>query len=274
MSLLTSPKVICRRYQIKPLRRRGQNFLTNDSVIKKVLEAADLNKRDNVLEIGPGLGSLTKELAKKVKEVIAVEIDQQLVWILKNELKEFKNVKIIKEDIRKIKPLDYGLKNYKIVANLPFNITGLVFRQFLAGLIKPEIIVVILQKEVGERIVAQPPRMSKLSVMVQFYGQAKIVSNIKKDNFWPKPKVDSIILKIKTFTSPLFQDEAKFFQIVRAGFTSPRKYLLNNLEKSAMISKEKGRKIFEKINLDKKIRAQELSVEEWIKLVQKIRNLK
>ena len=161
-----------------------------------------------------------------------------------------------------------------MVSNLPFNITGLVFKQFLAGPIKPEIIVVILQKEVGERIIAQPPRMSKLSVMVQFYGQAKIVSNIKKDNFWPKPKVDSVILKIKSFPSLLFQDEAKFFEIVRAGFSSPRKYLLNNLEKSAMINKEEGKKIFKQINLDKKIRAQELSVEEWIRLVQEISNLK
>jgi len=272
VSLLTSPKVICQRYQIKPLRRRGQNFLVNDSVIKQILQAADLNKEDNVLEIGPGLGALTKELAEKAKEVVAVEIDRELVRVLKNELKDFKNVKIFQEDIRGIIPLDYGLRNYKIVANLPFNITGLVFKQFLTGLIKPEIIVVILQKEVGERIIAQPPQMSKLSVMVQFYGQPKIISNIKKDNFWPKPKVDAVILKIKLFPSLLFQDEAMFFQIVKAGFTSPRKYLLNNLEKSAMISKEKGKKIFEQINLNKKIRAQELSVEEWIKLVKKIRN--
>jgi len=272
MSSLTSPKAICQRYQIKPLRRRGQNFLTNDFVIKKVLEAADLNKKDNVLEIGPGLGALTKELAEKTKKVVAIEIDRQLVRVLINELKDFKNIKVVQEDIRKIKPLDYGLKNYKIVSNLPFNITGLVFKQFLAGLNKPEIIVVILQKEVGERIIAQPPRMSKLSVMIQFYGQAEIVSNIKKDNFWPKPNVDSVILKIKPFSSPLFKDEFMFFQIVRAGFSSPRKYLLNNLEKSAMISKEKGKKIFEQINLDKKIRAQALSVEEWISLVKKIGN--
>ncbi len=274
MSLLTSPKAICRRYQIKPLRRRGQNFLINGFIIKKILQSAELNKKDNVLEIGPGLGILTRELAKEVKGVIAVEIDRELVRVLKNELKDFKNIKIVQEDIRKIRPLDYGLKKYKIVANLPFNITGLVLKQFLTSSIKPEIIVVMLQKEVGERIIAQPPQMSKLSVMIQFYGQPKIISNIKKDNFWPKPKVDSVILKIKLFISPRFHDENLFFQIVRAGFSSPRKYLLNNLEKGAMISKEKGKKIFEQINLNKKIRAQELSVEEWIRLIQEISSKK
>ncbi len=274
MSLLTSPKVICHQYQIKPLRRRGQNFLINDFVIKKVLKAADLKKQDNVLEIGPGLGALTKELAKKAKEVVAIEIDQQLVMVLKNELKDYQNIKIVQKDIREIKLSDYGLKSYKIVANLPFNITGLVLKRFLSHSIKPETIVVILQKEVGQRIIAQPPRMSKLSVMTQFYGQVRIVSNIKKDNFWPKPKVDSVILKIKPFISSRFQDENLFFQTVRAGFSSPRKYLLNNLEKSAMISKERGKEFFKQINLDKKIRAQELSVEEWIKLIQKISSKK
>ena len=300
MSLLTSPKVICQRYQFKPLRRRGQNFLINDFIIKKVLQAADLNKKDNVLEIGPGLGALTRKLAEKAKEVVAVEIDQQLVRVLKNELKDYQNIKIVQKDIREIKLSDYGLKSYKIVANLPFNITGLVLKRFLSHSIKPETIVVILQKEVGERIIAQPPQMSKLSVMIQFYGQPKIISNIKKDNFWPKPRVDSVILRIKPFISPRFQDENLFFQIVRAGFSSPRKYLLNNLVKSAiipkgepnkkirfsclrslkefqaplMINKEKGKEFFKQINLDTKIRAQELSVEEWIRLIQEISSKK
>lgn len=271
MSLSTSPKAICQRYQIKPLRRRGQNFLVNEGIIKKILQAAELNKNDNVLEIGPGLGILTKELAKEVKEVVAIEIDRQLVRVLENELRDIKNVKVVQEDIRNIKLSDYGLEKYKIVANLPFNITGLVFKKFLTGLIKPEMIVVMLQKEAGERIIAYPPRMSKLSIMIQFYGQPKIISNIKKDNFWPKPKVDSVILKIKPFSSPVYQDEDMFFQIVRAGFLSPRKYLLNNLEKGAIMNKEKGKKVFEEISLDKKIRAQELSVEDWIKLVKKVK---
>jgi len=242
MSLLTSPKIICQRYQIKPLRRRGQNFLINDSVIKKILQTADLNKKDNVLEIGAGSGSLTKEISKKVKKVIAVEIDKKLIEVLKQELKDFKNIKVVQDDIRNIKLSDYGLKNYKLVANLPFNITGLILKQFLTDTVKPELIVLILQREVGERIISQPPRMSKLSVMVQFYGQAKIVSNIKKDNFWPKPNVDSVILKIKPFVSPLFKNEDIFFQIIRAGFSSPRKFLLNNLVKSAIIPKGESNK--------------------------------
>ena len=219
MSLLTSPKLLCQQYQIKPLRRRGQNFLINDFVIKKILKAADLKKKDNVLEIGPGLGILTKEISKKVKKVIAIEIDKKLIEVLKQELKGCKNIEIIQGSILDFKcfnvPMIQCSNGFKLVASLPFNITGLVFKQFLAGSIKPEIIVVILQKEVGERIIARPPRMSKLSVMVQFYGQPKIISNIKKDNFWPKPKVDSVILKIKPFISSRFQDENLFFQIAR-----------------------------------------------------------
>ena len=297
MSLLKNTKAICQQYQIRPLRRRGQNFLINNFVIKKILQIADLKKQDTILEIGSGLGVLTKELAKQVKKVIGVEIDQQLVKVLENELKDYQNIKIIQEDVRKIKPLDYKLKDYKVVANLPFNISGLVLKQLLTNPLKPKLIVLILQKEVGQRIVAQPPRMSRLSTMVQFYSQAEIVSQIKRTNFWPKPRVDSVILRIKPFVSPCFKDETKFFQIIRTGFSSPRKYLLNNLVKSAiipkgepnkkirfsclrslkefqaplMISKERGEKIFKQINLNKKVRAQELPVETWIKLVRKIR---
>ncbi len=292
MILLREVKALCREYNIKPLRRRGQNFLINNLVIKKVLEAADLKKQDVVLEIGAGLGTLTKEIARKVKKVIAVEIDKELVKALKNELKGYKNVEIVQEDIRNnrlIVKLLNCYPEYKVVANLPFNITGLVLRQFLAGENKPQSMVLILQKEAGERIVARPPKMSRLALTIQFYGQAKIIAQVKKDNFWPKPKVDSTILRIvpTNYPRPVLErtegesdtniNEDRFFQIIRAGFSSPRKYLLNNLAKSGIMGtvpewglspKETVRQVFKQIGLSPKVRAQELSVEEWIKLAE------
>ncbi|MBL7141517.1 ribosomal RNA small subunit methyltransferase A [Patescibacteria group bacterium] len=290
MSLLKEIKTLCRQYSVRPLRRRGQNFLINNLVIKKVLEPADLKKQDVVLEIGAGLGTLTKEIARKVKKVIAVEIDKELVKALKNELKSYKNVEIVQEDIRNdrlIVKLLNCYPEYKVVANLPFNITGLVLRRFLAGENKPQSMVLILQKEVGERIVARPPKMSRLALTVQFYSQAKIMAQVKKDNFWPKPKVDSTILRIvpTNYESGANINEDRFFQIIRAGFSSPRKYLLNNLAKSGIIKnmgtlehgnigtsiqKREIMKIFKQIGLNPKVRAQELSVEEWIRLVKKI----
>jgi len=266
--VLKEIKDICQQYEIKPLRRRGQNFLINDFFIKKVLQAADLKEQDVVLEIGAGLGALTKEIAKKVKKVIAVEIDKKLIEVLKQELKEYKNVEIVQGSILDSKCSNIQMSQcsngFKIVTNLPFNITGAVLRQFLSREYQPELMVIILQKEVGKRIVAQPPKMSRLSVMVQFYSQVKIISQIKKDNFWPKPKVDSVILKIIPHGGSTRADN--FFQIIKAGFSSPRKYLLNNLVKGGIMNKEKGIEIFQTLGFNPKIRSQELSVKDWILL--------
>lgn len=275
MSLLKQTKDICRMYQIKPLRRRGQNFLINPLIIDKILETADLKKDDTVLEIGSGLGTLTREIAKKVKMVVAVEIDQMLTRVLKDQLQDYQNIEIIQGDIRKLSLKDLKLSDYQIVTNLPFNITGLVLKRFLSEKPKPRLITLILQKQVAERITAQPSQMSILAVAVQFYAQAKIISSVSRNNFWPKPKVDSVIMKIIPFNGPTSLgnriSEERFFQIVKAGFSSPRKYLLNNLAKGAIIDKVKGNKIFKKLGFNLQARAQELSVEDWIKLARKLK---
>jgi len=267
--LLKDFKKISGQYNFTPLRRRGQNFLINQGIIDKIIKVADLKKQDTVLEIGAGLGTLTKAISPLVKKVVAVEIDKELIKILKQELNPFKNIEILAEDVRKFDPLKHGLKNYKVVANLPFNITGLVLRKFLTPP-WPCLMVLILQKEVGERIVAQPPQMSRLSVMVQFAGQPEIITSVKRSNFWPNPRVDSVILKIVPHPYLLFKDIKKFFMVVKAGFSCPRKYLFNNLVKNGIIEKQAGQKIFTKINLDFKIRAQELSISDWISLIKKI----
>ncbi|MDD5625574.1 MAG: 16S rRNA (adenine(1518)-N(6)/adenine(1519)-N(6))-dimethyltransferase RsmA [Patescibacteria group bacterium] len=285
MSLKTETQEICSQYQIQPLRRRGQNFLINQETINKLLDAANLESSDYVIEIGAGLGILTQEIAKKVKKVFAVEIDKKLVEVLKNRLKDYKNIEIISGDILDSKCCDAIMlkcfNDYKVVANLPFNITSAVLRKFLSQKIKPKSITLILQKEVGERILAKPPKMNLLAISVQFYSKVKKIFKISKENFWPKPKVDSAILQIVPITNYESStniritnniDEEKFFQIVRAGFSSPRKYLLNNLVKSGIVNKEESENILSQTNLSLKSRAQELSIENWIELANKIKN--
>ncbi len=263
-------KEICRKYQISPWRWRGQNFLINKRILEKILEVAEIERNDIILEIGAGFGILTKGLAKKAKKVMAVEIDKRLVEILRKELTDFKNVEIIQGDILDEMVIGYlgkRLIGYKIVANLPYNITGAVLRKFLTQKPKPKLMVLMLQKEVAERICARPGKMSLLSVMVQFYGQPKIVEVVSQNNFWPKPKVSSAILKISRIdTNPRSIDTNLFFKIIKKGFSSPRKYLINNLESGNLIGKEGAKKIFKKIGLSKKIRAQELSVGDWQQL--------
>jgi 16S rRNA (adenine1518-N6/adenine1519-N6)-dimethyltransferase len=277
MSIISQIKKLSYEYNFRPFSKKGQNFLINPLFYDKIVKTADLSKSDVVLEIGAGFGTLTKELAKKVKKVIAVEIDKKLVEILKKELKDFKNVKLIEGDILKLKFSDLKLKkNYKIVANLPFSITGKFLKKFLAGenrLLKPKLMVLMLQKEVAQRIVAKPGDLSLLSIMVQFYSQPKLISYVSKNNFWPKPKVDSAILKIEKIKQKVLnkKDEILFFKILKAGFSKPRKYLLNNLFKAGIIkNKKEGEKIFKKVNLALNSRAEELKIEDWLNLFKKI----
>jgi len=269
-------KAICKQHHIVPLRRRGQNFLINPKVIKRIIDIAEINKEDVILEIGPGLGALTKPIANKCEKVIAIEIDKKLVKILKEHLGNYKNIEIIKDSVLDIIPnLGLEKKKFKVIANLPFNITGRVLRILLERENKPELIVVVVQKEVAQRIVAQPPRMSLLSLAIQFYGQASIIFGVDKSNFWPQPRVDSTVLKIIPNKFRIKKEvENNFFQLIKAGFSSKRKYLLNNLFKNVIIindndSKEKKQmliKIFKKVGLNEKIRAQELSLERWTQL--------
>ena len=192
-------KKLLKKYNLRPSRRLGQNFLVDEKVLRKIIEAAELSKNDIVLEIGPGIGNLTVKLAKRVKKVVAVEKDQRMIEILKETLKDFKNVKIIKADILKFSPKIYNLKSkiYKVVANIPYYLTSPLIRKFVETVeVKPQLLVLMVQKEVAQRICTKPPDMSILAVSVQFYAKAEIISFVSKKSFWPQPKVDSAIIKI------------------------------------------------------------------------------
>jgi len=273
---------LLKKYQVRPSKRLGQNFLIDKEVIKKLIRAANLKPKDIILEIGPGIGTLTIELAKKVKKVIAIEKDPKMVKILEELLDCWKvrNVRMINKDILKWNP-NYKLltTNYKLVGNLPFYLTAPVIRKFLElPEARPRAMVLVIQKEVGQRICAKPPDMNLLAVSVQFYAKPEIISYISKKSFWPQPKVDSAIFRI---TPPINADRKLidadlFFRIVKAGFSHPRKQLINNLSRlrqdfggqAKKINKEEIKNWLLKNNIRPSQRAETLSVGDWINLLQ------
>jgi len=271
--LKSEVKKMLKKHNLRPSKRLGQNFLVDKGVVRKIIEAADLQPDDIVLEIGPGLGVLTRELAKKAKKVIAVEKDKNMVEILAETLKNFKNVEIIHGDIRKKTPGVFSSTpgvgtGYKVVANLPFYLTAPAIRKFLESVeVRPQQMVLVVQKEVAQRICAKVPDMNLLAVSVQFYAEPEIISYISKKSFWPQPKVDSAIIKITPFkirrSSELRQ---LFFKIVRAGFSQPRKQLANNFSKMLKLDKEKVKEWLLKNDIQPSQRAETLTINDWLKL--------
>jgi len=271
---MVSPKEILKKYRIFPLKRLGQSFLIDKKVLKKIIEGAELSKNDTVLEVGPGIGNLTIELAKRAKKVIAIEKDKRMVEILKENLKDFRNVEIVEGDIREMifAIVKKMTKDYKVVANIPYYLTSHLIRKFLELERKPKLIVLMVQKEVAQRICAKPPKMNLLAVSVQFYAKPEIISFVSKNCFWPRPKVDSAIIKISNIKKQKATNNEKlFFEIVRAGFSHPRKQLINNLSKKLGRKKEEIKKLLSQLGISPKKRAEELSIEDWMKLTKLIK---
>lgn len=253
---------ILKKYNVKPKKSLGQNFLIDKTVLNKIIKTAGLKTNDIILEIGPGLGILTKELAQKTKKVIAIEKDKNLCSILEAKLKDYNNIQIINADAIKD---NYKLPtiNYKLIANLPFNIASAVIRKFLEAKNPPKEMILTVQKEVAQRITAKPPKMSILAVSVRLYAKASIISYISKNSFYPKPKVDSAILRIIPYDKPSLSQKELFFKIVKAGFRAPRKQLINNLSKKLNLEKEQTIKWLEQNNINPTRRAETLSVDDW-----------
>jgi len=264
---LTSKKNIknlLKKYQLRPLKHFGQNFLIDQGALRKIIAAADLKAQDIVLEIGPGIGTLTQELAERAKKVMAVEKDWRLIDILKETLKGFQNIEIIQGNILKVKLPT--LKNYKVVGNLPFYLTAPVIRQFLeSNEAKPRSMVLVVQKEVGQRICAKPPHMNLLAVSVQFYAEPKIIYYISKKSFWPQPEVDAAIIKITPYQNMVGEKEL-FFKIAKAGFSQPRKQLINNLSKGLKMNREEVNVWLPKNRIQPFQRAETLSIDDWLNL--------
>jgi len=261
------PRSLLRQFNIKPKKSLGQNFLVDERIAKRILAAAELSSKDVVLEIGPGLGALTRHLAGTVSRVVAVELDQRLIPILQYELSAFDNVELVHGDILKLEPGSLLPPNYKVVANIPYYITAALLRHLLETDAPPSLIVLTVQEQVARRIVAQPGEMSLLSVSVQFYGKARIVSRIKAGAFYPRSKVNSAVIQIDlepNAPSALGKTNVDmFFQVARAGFGQKRKQLRNALAGGLGRPQTEIDAALARANIDPQRRAQTLAIKEW-----------
>jgi len=268
-------KKLLEKYGLQPKKSMGQYFLVSESFLQKIIQTANLNKQDIVIEVGPGLGTLTRKLAHHSKQVIAFEKDKELAPILKDILGGLNNVKTIYADALSIKLDSYLPANtsYKMVSNLPFYASKPIIQKFLEHSRPPKEMVLLLQKEVAETICAKPPKMSLLSVATQFYAKPEYITTIPRGAFWPQPGVKSAVIKITPNLKQSKVDKSVFFKIARAGFAHPRKQLINNLSAKFGLKKQETEKWLNRASIDPSRRAQTLSVEEWITLTQlKIEN--
>ncbi len=269
-ALLGQTKRLLRQFGLKARKGLGQHFLIDGEILPIITSAAGLTAGDAVIEVGPGLGVLTRQLAQIAGRVIAVELDNKLANILVKTLASFNNVSIINQDILDIDPATLISGPYKVVANLPYYITSPVLRHFLAAPVKPERMIVMVQKEVAEVITAPPGQRSVLSISVQFYGKPEIVKYVPATSFYPAPEVDSAILRIDVYPRPALAvaDETGFFELVRAGFAASRKQLVNSLAQGLKIAKPESLSLLERAQIAPQRRAETLTLEEWARLWQ------
>jgi len=249
----------------------GQHWLTNIPSLEAMCEAGEVSAGDEVLEIGPGLGSLTELLLKRGANVTAVEFDNRLVENL-TKIFDSKRFKLIQGDILNF---DLGTMSpgYKVVANIPYYLTSKLLRNLLESVNKPALIALLIQKEVAERLIADPGQMSILSISAQFYAQLSAREIVPAKYFVPPPKVDSQIIQLIPRSLPLLNvDEPKFFRMVRAGFSEKRKKLINSLAGGLEIDKEEAKRVVTKCGMSDNIRAQELSLQQWDKLYDELYN--
>jgi len=280
-SLLDQTRQLLRRFDLRARKGLGQHFLIDEEVLKLVSSSAGLTPADAVIEVGPGLGVLTRELAIQAGWVFAIELDKKLAAILRQTLGSFDNVTIINEDVlridpaallaehrAKLRPAVDGSRTYKVVANLPYYITSPVLRHFLEASVKPQTMVVMVQKEVAEAIAASPGRMSILSVGVQLYGEPGIISRVPAQCFYPAPEVDSAILRVDVYREPpvAVNDEKGFFKLVRAGFSAPRKQIANSLAQGLGLPKAEVLPLLERSEIVPWRRAETLTLAEWARL--------
>lgn len=269
-SLLTQTKKLLASHDLRARKGLGQHFLVDGSVLEKIVAAAELVPSDTVIEVGPGLGVLTNELAKYAGKVFAVELDSHLADLLRQKFTDPTAVVVVNQDILKISPIAMlgCISDYKVVANLPYYITSAVIRHFLEAKVKPSLMVLMVQKEVAQQITAKPGEMSLLSVSVQLYGKPTIVSKVPAGCFYPAPEVDSAILKIEVYPQPKIatEDTVGFFNVVRAGFSANRKQLVNSLANGLKIPKTEISPLLQQVAVDEKRRAETLTIEEWGRL--------
>jgi len=263
---------VLKRHGLRADKRLGQNFLQDSFALEAIVAAAEIQPTDTVLEIGPGLGSLTRYLAASAKQVVAVELDFDLLAPLQAVLAPYQNVRVIHGDILKLAPHELiNEKDYIVAANIPYYITSAVIRHLLTQSPKresdpkPRRIVLTVQKEVAERICAKPGDMSILALSVQVYGKPNIAARIPANAFFPEPKVDSAVLSVDIYPAPLIHADIMetFFKLIKAGFSQKRKTLRNSLSSGLHIPTNESETMLKTANIDPMRRAETLSITEW-----------
>jgi 16S rRNA (adenine1518-N6/adenine1519-N6)-dimethyltransferase len=272
---LPNVRALLRLFGLRPDRRLGQNFLIDKASLEKVVAASDLQGDETVLEIGAGLGSLTVLLSKYAYKVITVEFDRRLVPALEITIGQLSNVRLIVGDILKLNIEDLIRDPaYMVIANIPYNITSILIRKLMESAHPPERIILTVQREVAQRIVAVPGELNLLALSVQVYGEPHLVGQIPAKAFYPKPKVDSSIIRIQVHPSPIVPKEllSTFFQLTRIGFNQKRKQLGNSLSSGMGVRKEMVLEWLTDAAIDPHSRPQELELEKWISLARKVVN--
>lgn len=274
---LEDTKFILKKYHITANKKLGQNFLINDEVINGIVEASNIQKEDLVIEIGPGLGTLTSELLENAGKVIAIELDENMLPILNDRFKLYDNFELLNEDVLKVdlnKLISEnmgGLSKAKVVANLPYYITTPIIMKLLEDKLNIESITVMVQKEVADRITAKPgDKLSgSITYSVDYYAEAEKIVFVDKSSFIPAPEVDSEVIKLQIREEPKVhvENEELFFKVIKASFMQRRKTLLNGLSNSGIIKdKEILKEILQKLGLSVDIRGEKLTIEQFAEL--------
>jgi 16S rRNA (adenine1518-N6/adenine1519-N6)-dimethyltransferase len=277
--MATDVRELLRHYGIRPSKGLGQNFLVDEDILERILAASAPTRADTVLEVGPGLGLLTARLAERAGRVVAVELDQKMLAILRDRLGAYANLTlvlgdILEADIAQLIAAAPGasgrLAHYQVVANLPYYITSAAIRKLLAETVRPERLTLMVQREVAQRITAKPGDLSLLAISVQVFGQPEIVAHVPAAAFYPAPKVDSAILRINTLALPLVPEPLveRFFEVVHAGFGQKRKQLHNSLSHGLNASHDRVLEALRTADLAPERRPQTLSIQEWVRLTE------
>lgn len=261
---------LLRTYGLRPKKSLGQNFLMDDGALRRVADAAEITAEDEVLEVGPGLGSLTRHLALQARRVVAVELDRALLPVLEEVLGGYENVAVVSGDILEIRPETIlTQQGYLVAANIPYYITSAIIRHLLEATLKPRRMVLTVQREVAERICARET-MNLLALSVQVFGAARVVAQVPSGAFYPAPEVDSSVVRVDLSESPVIRAEERnlFFSLAKAGFSQKRKTLRNSLAGGLHLAADEVVARLNAAGIDPQRRAETLSLVEWGRLVE------
>lgn len=264
-----NPVAVLKRFGLRPEKKLGQNFLQDPRALERIFRAAGISRDDTVLEIGPGVGSLTRYLAAAARRVVAVELDADLIEPLRWVLEPYPNIHLVNADILDLDLVEWVEQpGYLVVANIPYHITSAIFRRLLESQSPPRRLVLTVQKEVAERICAGPGDYSLLALSVQIYGEPRIEEVVPAAAFHPVPKVDSAILRVEVYSEPRIPLEHRtaFFQLIKAGFGQKRKTLRNSLSAGLHLPPVTTEKLLTQAGIDPKRRAETVHIEEWLSL--------